>query len=259
MTPNLDTAAGTTGRESDGTAAAPDEKRTVAAPSTEERLLDTAERMFGELGVEAVSIRTITTAAEANVAAAHYYFRSKEGLVKAIFARRMGEISNRRSELLDVLEARDAVSPRDIATAMVVPLAELLADPTDERRHYLGFLSSTLATRGPLRRLALESFDPQLHRFDDLLARALPDITRPVRLSRFMIVVEAAIRQLADLEWASLPWSGIGDTVDTDELVHHLTDALAGTLMGSERGRALPEAPPEAPAGVAGGRDGKRP
>ena len=230
MEPKVDTPA----EMAKGTIDAPDDTRVDAATSTENRLLDTAERMFGEQGVEAVSIRTITTAAEANVAAAHYYFRSKEGLVRAIFKRRMGEISDRRSELLSALEARDAVTAHDIAAAMVVPLAELVTAPDDGRRHYLGFLASSLATRGPLRALALESFDPQLHRFDELLAKALPDVPRPVRLSRFMIIVDAAIRQLADLKWASLPWTGIGGSVDPEELVHHLIEALTGTLMGPD-------------------------
>lgn len=231
MEPKVDTPAET----AKGTMDAPVvDTRVDAAISTENRLLDTAERMFGEQGVEGVSIRTITTAAGANVAAAHYYFRSKEGLVRAIFKRRMGEISDRRSELLSALEARDAVTPHDIAAAMVVPLAELVTASDDERRHYLGFLASTMATRGPLRALALESFDPQLHRFDELLAKALPDVPRPVRLSRFMIIVDAAIRQLADLRWASLPWTGTGGSVEPEELVHHLIEALTGTLMGPD-------------------------
>jgi AcrR family transcriptional regulator len=57
---------------------------------TRERLLDTAERLFAERGFAATSVREITEAAEANLGAVNYYFRSKENLYTEVFVRRAG-------------------------------------------------------------------------------------------------------------------------------------------------------------------------
>jgi AcrR family transcriptional regulator len=57
-------------------------------PGTRERLLDVAERVFAERGFAGASVREITDAAEANLGAINYYFRSKENLYLEVFLRR---------------------------------------------------------------------------------------------------------------------------------------------------------------------------
>ena len=56
---------------------------------TRESLLDAAESLFAEHGIQASSLRMITQRAGANLAAVHYHFGSKEGLVRAVFSRRL--------------------------------------------------------------------------------------------------------------------------------------------------------------------------
>jgi hypothetical protein len=56
---------------------------------TRERILDVAERLFMENGYEATSMRTITSAAEVNLAAVNYHFGSKEALLCEVFRRRL--------------------------------------------------------------------------------------------------------------------------------------------------------------------------
>ncbi|MDP2774389.1 MAG: helix-turn-helix domain-containing protein, partial [Nocardioides sp.] len=48
---------------------------------TERRLLLAAERLFAQQGIAATSLRSIMAAAEANVAAVHYHFGSKDELL----------------------------------------------------------------------------------------------------------------------------------------------------------------------------------
>src|SRR5262245_36716066 len=94
--------------------------------STRERLLDSAERLFAERGIQGVSLRTINAAAKArNASAAHYHFQSKEGLIRAIVARRMDELSERRLERMKALEAELAGSTplvRRIVEASIRPV-----------------------------------------------------------------------------------------------------------------------------------------
>ncbi|HEY3382542.1 MAG TPA: TetR family transcriptional regulator [Vicinamibacterales bacterium] len=63
-------------------------KHTEPSPGTRERILDTAERLFAVHGFAGTSVREITDAAEANLGAVNYYFRSKENLYTEVFMRR---------------------------------------------------------------------------------------------------------------------------------------------------------------------------
>ena len=74
--------------------------------STRDRLLDVAERLFAERGVDATSLRAITTEAEANLASVNYHFGSKDGLFLEILARRTAPVNAERLRLLSLAENR---------------------------------------------------------------------------------------------------------------------------------------------------------
>src|SRR5215218_8162477 len=57
-------------------------------------LVDTAERVFGEGGVDAVSVRAVARAAGVAPAAVFYHFASKEDLVAAVVERRGPAVSD---------------------------------------------------------------------------------------------------------------------------------------------------------------------
>ena len=68
----------------------------TAAPGTRESLLDAAESLFSDRGIQAASLRAITEQAGANLAAVHYHFGSKQGLVRAVFSRRLAPLNEER-------------------------------------------------------------------------------------------------------------------------------------------------------------------
>lgn len=68
--------------------------------STRTRILDSAEYLFSEHGVNGASLRTIVSHAGVNTAAVHYHFGSKKGLLEAVFARRIVPMAEERLELL---------------------------------------------------------------------------------------------------------------------------------------------------------------
>ena len=67
--------------------------------STRMRILDSAEHLFSERGVNGASLRTIVAHAGVNTAAVHYHFGSKNGLLEAVFARRTVPIAEERRHL----------------------------------------------------------------------------------------------------------------------------------------------------------------
>ncbi|MCW2882147.1 MAG: TetR/AcrR family transcriptional regulator [Sphaerisporangium sp.] len=94
--------------------------------STPELLLGTAERLFAEHGVGAISSRRVAEeAGAANNSAVRYHFGAKDDLVLAIVRRHSVEIDKIRRELLD--EAGDSAGPRDYLACLVLPVTEHLA------------------------------------------------------------------------------------------------------------------------------------
>lgn len=77
-----------------------------ALADTPTLLLDVAERLFAQHGIDNVSIREIVRAAgQSNLSAAHYHFGSREAMVGALMARRIRYINVIRHRHLDALEA----------------------------------------------------------------------------------------------------------------------------------------------------------
>src|SRR6185295_619338 len=97
---------------------------------TREALLDAAEGLFAEHGIQASSLRAITQRAGANLAAVHYHFGSKEGLVRAVFSRRLKPLNEERLRRLEAcdLEAADAVE--QVLDAFLAPLLRLSRERT---------------------------------------------------------------------------------------------------------------------------------
>src|SRR3954468_8381736 len=73
--------------------------------ATRVALLDTAERLFSQNGIEGTSVREIIKAAGANLGAINYHFGTKDRLALEVFARRLEPVNRERVARLDALEA----------------------------------------------------------------------------------------------------------------------------------------------------------
>jgi AcrR family transcriptional regulator len=101
------------------------------APSVDARtaLIGAAEQLFARHGIEGISLRAITReAGQRNTTALQYHFGDRDGLVRALVEKHMGEVSLRREALLDLMEASGDPSLRDAAHAFVQPLVAKLGD-----------------------------------------------------------------------------------------------------------------------------------
>jgi AcrR family transcriptional regulator len=82
---------------------------TINGSDTRERLLTAAERLFADRGYAGTSVRDVTEAAGANVAAVNYHFGGKKNLYLEVFAARTGEMAEMRRK---ALESAEGDSPR---------------------------------------------------------------------------------------------------------------------------------------------------
>lgn len=103
-------------------------------PTTEDRILDAAERLFARQGIGATSLRAITAEAGVNTAAIHYHFGSKPALLEAVLARRIAPLDQDRLKRLEQLElaAGDGpVPPRALLEAFLAPVVAMRAELGD--------------------------------------------------------------------------------------------------------------------------------
>lgn len=92
-------------------------------------LVDTAERMFGEGGVDAVSVRAVARDAGVAPAAVFYHFASKDDLVTAVVDRRGRAVSDEmRANLVALADSRQKTSVRDVIDAVLLPLVHVIDD-----------------------------------------------------------------------------------------------------------------------------------
>lgn len=89
-------------------------------------LLDAAERLFALQGVETASLRDISLAAgQRNNSAVQYHFGDREGVVAAVFTRRMDAINEmRRSMISDLDKNHRGDDMVGLSAALMVPLIE---------------------------------------------------------------------------------------------------------------------------------------
>lgn len=123
---------------------------TAGASTTKARLVQAAERLFAERGIDGVSLREINRASGArNAIAVQYHFTDRAGVVRAILDKHGPDVEARRHAMLDQYEAEGRGDIRQLAAALVRPLAAKLADP-DGGREYLQIYADLLNRPNPL-------------------------------------------------------------------------------------------------------------
>lgn len=93
------------------------------------QILDSAEFICAAQGLDAVSIRAVVEHARVNLGAVTYHFGSKQGLLEAMFRRRVMPMNDKRLALLDECEAGGAPTAEQLVHAFVQPPLLLWKEP----------------------------------------------------------------------------------------------------------------------------------
>ncbi|HEY9579685.1 MAG TPA: TetR/AcrR family transcriptional regulator [Rhizorhapis sp.] len=112
--------------------------RRVDGVATREQLMITAERLFARRGYAGVSLAEIGAAAgQSNKMVVPYYFGSKDGLIDAIFERRIEWLEERRKQGIDAATLEGELDLRTALDLLYRPIAEI---ELDGERVYARFL-----------------------------------------------------------------------------------------------------------------------
>ncbi|MFC8078160.1 TetR/AcrR family transcriptional regulator [Streptomyces sp. NPDC057307] len=175
--------------------------RAERADATRELILATAERMFAEHGVFAVSNRQVSEAAgQGNNAAVGYHFGTKTDLVRAIARKHAEPIEELRQRM--VADVGGSPDVRDWVACLVRPVTDHLAElgsPTWHAR----FSAQAMTDPGLREIMTQESLTaPSLHRIIQGLDTSLPDLPAEVRADRGDMARQLMVHVCAERERA---------------------------------------------------------
>ena len=203
-------------------------------PGTKELILDAAESLFSEKGVDGVSLRMLTREAGVNLAAVHYHFGSKEAVVKEVFLRRIRPLNRERLAMLDDVERRADHQLEDILAALLAPAIRLARDPERGRR-FLRLCARFYTEPAACLENSVElEFAEVIRRFEAALAAALPQLARPDLRRRMHFTIGVLVHTMLDSGRTIRRNRGACDPWDTDETLDSILQYVAAGMRAPE-------------------------
>ncbi len=203
--------------------------------------MEAAEALFAEGGIERSSLRAITRRAGVNLAAVNYHFGSKEGLVRAVFERRLAPIQEERMARLAACRTGDG-RPRVecLLRAFLEPVVRFL----DRDRIEGGAEGSAEGSRGhpgrfarlmgralhepsgDTRELLMQLFRPAVEGYTDAFAEALPHLAPEEVYWRFHFTVGTLAQTVSLGDVAHRFSGGACDPGDAGAVLDHMVRFL---------------------------------
>ena len=142
--------------------------------ATRRRLIDAAEALFAEHGLDNVSLVDIArSAGQKNRNALQYHFGDKVSLIHAVLDKHSEGIAAQRSAMLDALEGRGSFAIRDLVEALVLPVAAKLEDE-DGGHAFLKINSQLMVAEGYAHlRMDRMKLMPEARRLETLMGAQL--------------------------------------------------------------------------------------
>ena len=199
-----------------------------AGEITRQKIMDAAEALIIEHGFAATSLRAIATAASVNLAATHYHFGSKQGLLAAVFHRRLGPLGEARLAALSRLQTgQKSPAVHAILEAFFLPFYE--AQGSELLAILPGLVGRMYAESARLMQPILqEEFSEVASRYIGALEVACPCVAVEELQWRFHFMIGAMI-QLLRFQ------APLGREASEETLLQGLDRLLAFTTAGIEQ------------------------
>jgi AcrR family transcriptional regulator len=175
-------------------------RRDPRRETTRAALIEKAEALIAEFGVEGVSTRQIGAAiGSANNNVVAYHFGSKEELITAIYHHRLPAIEARRAELLAALDAQERGSDLSgLMDALWRPLYEQCGD--NAKHSYAAFLAGLARSGWAWTRYSLDQDYRVVNAIVERIRLLLPASVRPHYRERLIIVAAMISNSLAAMD-----------------------------------------------------------
>lgn len=191
---------------------------------TRRQMLDAAEALFAEHGVDNVTLLDIARASgQKNRNAPQYHFGNKVGLINAVLDRHSDLISLRRKAMMHALAEKGSCTLRELVEAYVLPVAEHV----DSTENGLGFLliNCQMRTSGSFARLAIERIGryPEVQQLNSRLSRIMAAENRAQRDAKILLIQTLVFHGLAG-------FYALGATRHSKEFIATLCSSVEAVL-----------------------------
>jgi len=201
-----------------------------AGIGTRESLLDAAEELFSERGIPAASLRAITERAAANLAAVNYHFGSKQGLVLAVFDRRLAPLNRERLALLERCEVEKG-SVEDVVRAFIGPVFRTAREAHAGMGAFAQMMARAYSEPSDeVREIFASQFSEVIDRFAAALARRLPGLPEEEIFWRLLFVAGAMAHTVSCGHLLASYSRGRCSVSQPEEAIDHLVTFLAAGL-----------------------------
>lgn len=201
---------------------------------TKSKILDVAEELFGERGLDRVSVRDITDKAEVNLAAINYHFGSKEDLIAAVFERRVVPLNEARLAALDSVEkAAGKKTPKleAILEAFIRPTLQCCLKKSKGGEAFSKLFGRCLSEPSPgVEALLKKQFEPLTERMNRALMKALPNVPRSEIFWRMKFTYGALHHWLSTKDKFLPDWL---EETDVEEQIQKLISYAAAGLRAA--------------------------
>lgn len=203
------------------------------------RLVEAAEILFAENGFDLVSVRDITQAAGANVAAVNYHFGSRDGLVALVMTRNITPVNEERLLRLEAAEGKWAgksVPVEEIVEALVRPLMTQMKKSDLSEKLFFRLVGRIFSSHGHGMPPEIETqYSVVSARFTRMLGKSLPSLSEQDLVWRLHFVVGAMIHMLTHEETMQRVSQGAGGEPNMEAMLSRfLRFAVAGLRDGVE-------------------------
>ena len=197
-------------------------------PSVRDALLRNAVRLFAASGYNAVSLREIAKAADANVGSLTYHFGSKANLLREIYQRHTEPMNARRRELLGEAQRISDADERLMAIlrAYVLP-AFISSSEGDGGGAEFTRMRAVLSAEGnpDARAIIAGAFDETSRAFIDAVAECVPGASREGLVWRSQFLLGALYYALINPERVTRLSRGEVDGNDREAAVQQIVAA----------------------------------
>lgn len=166
-----------------------------------DRLIQAAEFVFADKGVEKATLREITSLAEVNLAAVSYYFGSKSDLALAVFDQLSTRLNERR--LVDLKATLSAASkagqPPDLRLVLAVFIRPYVETGKSGKLFARLIMQHRVAPSELTMAIVRRHFDPMAKRFIHAISQAAPHLDPSELFWRYVFMIGTVVYSVADL------------------------------------------------------------
>jgi len=195
--------------------------------STKKKILDAAESLFGEHGFTDTSLRTITSAANVNLASVNYHFGSKKSLIQAVFDRYFALFHQElEKRLTEIGESNACV--KDVLLALLSPLQIIEQSAPEKTTIFMQLLGRAYSeNQGHLRKFLESKYGHLLSLFTRKLHAAYPELPPHQLFWRLHFILGATIFTFAGNEaLADISASDFNQPVNVENIIEILMPFL---------------------------------